>query len=138
MEYLLPASAGSQPITGLGLPRVELMGQKSSAASEPDCASFATVTRKAKEATKTALAMTLAYWIALSQGWEKPMWAGVAAAFVSLGTIGQSFDKATLRMVGTFVAAGVSFALLGCFAQDRWAFMLGLSAWAGYCTYRIG
>jgi uncharacterized membrane protein YccC len=96
------------------------------------------VSRKAKEAIKTALAMTLAYGIALSQGWEKPMWAGFAVAFISLGTVGQSIDKATLRMVGTFAAAAVSFVLLGCFAQERWAFLLALSAWVGYCTYRIG
>jgi len=96
------------------------------------------VSRRAKEAIKTALAMTLAYGIALSQGWEKPMWAGFAVAFVSLGTVGQSIDKATLRMVGTFAAAAVAFVLLGCFAQDRWTFLLALSAWVGYCTYRIG
>ena len=93
---------------------------------------------RAKEAFKTALAMTLAYGIALSQGWDKPMWAGFAVAFVSLGTVGQSIDKATLRMVGTLAAALVSFVLLGCFAQDRWAFLLALSAWVGYCTYQLG
>jgi uncharacterized membrane protein YccC len=96
------------------------------------------VSRKAKEAIKTALAMTLAYGIALSQGWDKPMWAGFAVAFVSLGSVGQSVDKAMLRMVGTFVAAAVSFVLLGCFAQDRWVFLLALSSWVGCCTYRIG
>jgi hypothetical protein len=32
--------------------------------------------------------MTLAYRIALSQGWEKPMWANFAVSFVSLRTLG--------------------------------------------------
>ncbi|MBT8482752.1 MAG: hypothetical protein HKP36_14305 [Myxococcales bacterium] len=96
------------------------------------------MSRKAKEAFKTGLAMTLAYWIALSAGWEKPMWAGFAVGLVSLGTIGQSFDKASLRMLGTLMAAVVSFALLGCFPQERWLFMLSLSLWVGYCTYRMG
>ena len=92
----------------------------------------------AKEAIKTALAMTLAYGVALSEGWDKPMWAGFAVAFVSLGTIGQSVDKAALRMLGSFSAAAVSFVLLGCFPQDRWLFCLALSSWVGYCAYRIG
>jgi uncharacterized membrane protein YccC len=42
------------------------------------------ISRKAKEAIKTALAMTIAYGIALSMNWDKPLWAGFAVAFVSL------------------------------------------------------
>ena len=33
------------------------------------------LSRKAKEAIKTALAITIAYGIALQMGWYKPMWA---------------------------------------------------------------
>jgi uncharacterized membrane protein YgaE (UPF0421/DUF939 family) len=96
------------------------------------------ISRKAKEAIKTALAMTLAYGIALSMGWDKPMWAGLAVAFTSLATIGQSFNKAAMRTFGTFVAAFVGLMLIAFFAQDRWLFMLSLSSWVGFCTYMMG
>ena len=96
------------------------------------------LSRKAKEAIKTALAMTIAYGIALQMGWDKPMWAGFAVAFVSLATVGQSFNKAALRMLGTLVAAVVALTIIALFAQDRWLFMLFLAAWVGYCTYMMG
>ncbi len=41
------------------------------------------LSRKAKEAIKTALAMTIAYGIALSMDWDKPFWAGIAVAVIS-------------------------------------------------------
>jgi uncharacterized membrane protein YccC len=93
---------------------------------------------KAKEAIKVALAMTIAYGIALQMDWDKPVWAGFAVAFVSLETVGQSFNKAALRMFGTLVAVVVSFTLIGLFAQERWLFMLFLAPWVGYCTYMMG
>jgi len=46
-----------------------------------------------KEAFKTALAMVIAYGIALSMDWDRPYWAGFAVAFISLATIGQSLNK---------------------------------------------
>jgi uncharacterized membrane protein YccC len=58
------------------------------------------LSRKAKEAIKLALALTIPYGIALKMNWDKPLWAGFAVAFVSLATIGQSFNKAALRMFG--------------------------------------
>jgi len=94
--------------------------------------------RKAKEAIKTALAMTIAYGIALQMDWDKPVWAGFAVAFVSLATVGQSFNKAALRMFGTLVAVAVALTILGLFAQERWLFMLFLAAWVGFCTYMMG
>ena len=78
------------------------------------------LSRKAKESIKTALAMTIAYGIALQMDWDKPVWAGFAVAFVSLETVGQSFNKAALRMVGTLVAAVVALTFIALFAQDRW------------------
>jgi uncharacterized membrane protein YccC len=93
---------------------------------------------KAKEAIKTALAMTIAYGIALQMDWDKPVWAGFAVAFVSLATVGQSFNKAALRMLGTLVATVVALTIIALFIQDRWLFMLFLAAWVGYCTYMMG
>ena len=96
------------------------------------------LSRKAKESIKTALAMTITYGIALQMDWDKPIWAGFAVAFVSLATVGQSFNKAALRMFGTLVAVVVSFTFIALFAQERWLFMLFLAPWIGYCTYMMG
>lgn len=96
------------------------------------------ISRRTKEATKTALSMAIAYGIALQMDWEEPMWAGFAVAMISLATIGQSFNKAALRMLGTFVAAAVALTIIASFAQDRWLFILFLSAWVGFCTYMMG
>ncbi|NOQ13157.1 MAG: hypothetical protein GQ583_01575 [Methyloprofundus sp.] len=92
----------------------------------------------AKEAFKTALAMTIAYAIALAMNWDKPEWAGFAVSFVSLSTSGQSFNKAAMRMLGTLVAAAVALILIALFAQDRWLFIFFLSIYIGFCTYMMG
>jgi uncharacterized membrane protein YccC len=92
---------------------------------------------RTKESIKTALAMTIAYGIALSMDWDRPYWAGFAVAFVSLATIGQSMNKAALRMFGTLLAVVVSLTLIALFAQQRWAFILFLSAFAGFCCYMM-
>lgn len=95
------------------------------------------LSRKAKEAIKTGLAMTIAYGIALKMGWDKPMWAGFAVAFISLATIGQSLNKGAMRMFGSLVAVVVALTLIALFSQDRWLFMLSLSIYIGFCTYMM-
>jgi uncharacterized membrane protein YccC len=97
-----------------------------------------TLSRNAKESIKTALALVLAYGIALSMDWDKPYWAGFAVAFISLATYGQSLNKATLRLAGTGLAVVVSFTLIAAFPQSRWLFIIFLSAWVGLCTYLMG
>ncbi|NOQ77186.1 MAG: hypothetical protein GQ475_05265 [Methylococcaceae bacterium] len=92
---------------------------------------------RTKESIKTALALTIAYGIALSQDWNSPLWAGFAVIFVSLSTSGQSFNKSALRMVGAFAAGAASLTLIALFPQDRWGFMLGLSVYIGFCTYMM-
>ena len=92
---------------------------------------------KTKESIKTALAMTIAYGIALSMDWDRPYWAGFAVAFVSLASIGQSMNKAAFRMFGTLVAVVVSLIFIALFAQERWAFILVLSIYAGFCCYMM-
>jgi uncharacterized membrane protein YccC len=93
---------------------------------------------RTKEAIKTGLAMTIAYGIALSMDWEKPYWTGFAVAFISLTTTGQSLNKGALRMLGTLVTTVVALTFIALFAQDRWLFMLFLSAYVGFCTYMMG
>ena len=91
-----------------------------------------------KESVKTALAMTIAYGIALAMDWDNPSWAGVAVAVISLSTVGQSLNKGALRMLGTLVAVVVALAIIALSPQDRWLFTLLLSVWVGFCTYMMG
>ena len=93
---------------------------------------------RTKEATKTALAMTITYGIALSMDWDKPYWAAFAVAMISLSTVGQSLNKGAMRMLGTLVAVVVSLTLLALFPQERWWFMVALSVFVGLCTYLMG
>jgi uncharacterized membrane protein YgaE (UPF0421/DUF939 family) len=62
-----------------------------------------TLSIRSKEAIKTGLAMAITYGIALQLGWEKPSWAGMAVAMISLSTAGQSLNKGAMRMLGTLV-----------------------------------
>ena len=79
--------------------------------------------------------MTISYGIALQMDWDNPHWAGFAVAFISLSTVGQSLNKGAMRMLGTLVAAIVALILISLFPQDRWLFMVFLSAYVGFCTY---
>ena len=58
-----------------------------------------------KDAFKLALAMLIAYAIALSQGWGTPFWAGLAVAFCGLTAVGESLNKGLLRVFGTLFGA---------------------------------
>ncbi|WP_426417959.1 FUSC family protein [Aestuariirhabdus sp. LZHN29] len=90
-----------------------------------------------KESIKTALAMTIAFGIALSLDWDKAYWAAFAVAFVSLGPVGQSVNRAAMRMLGTLMGVVIALIIISLFAQDRWMFMLFLSLWLGVCTYML-
>jgi len=95
------------------------------------------LSRRAKEAIKTGLAMAIAFGIALGMDWEKPYWAGFAVAMISLSTAGQSLNKGAMRMLGTLVAAAVALTLLALFPQDRWLSMIALSVYLAVCTYMV-
>jgi uncharacterized membrane protein len=65
-----------------------------------------------KDAFKMALAMVIAYAIALSQGWGTPFWAGFAVAFCGLTGVGESLNKGMLRVFGTLFGATMGLVLL--------------------------
>jgi len=96
-----------------------------------------TLSVRAKEAIKTGLAMTLSYGIAMHLGWEKPSWAGMAVAMISLSTAGQSLNKGAMRMLGTLVALAAALTFLALFSQDRWLFLISVSLYLGFCTYMV-
>ena len=97
-----------------------------------------TLSTKDREAIKTASAMTIAYGAALYMDFTELKWAGFAVAFVSLATVGQSLNKAALRMAGTLIGVIVALTFIGLFAQSRWLFMVFLSIWPGCCAYMMG
>ncbi len=67
-----------------------------------------------RTAFKIALAMTLAYGVALALDWDNPHWAGFSIAFCSMATAGESLLKGLLRIFGTFAAIFVSLPLVRC------------------------
>ena len=92
---------------------------------------------RSKESIKVALAMAIAYAIALTLGWEKPFWAGFAVAMISLDTAGASFNKAAMRMLGTLVAGAAALTILALFPQERWDRLICLSIYLGFCVYML-
>jgi len=94
---------------------------------------------KFKEAIKTALAMVLVYWIALRSGWMDPYWAGFAVAMVSVagGKAGQSIRKGFLRLAGTIPGCIAALIILSLAPQNRWFFILLISAWLFFTTYMM-
>ena len=95
------------------------------------------LSQKAKEAIKTALAMTIAYGIALSMDWDRPYWAGFAVAMISLPTAGMSLNKGAMRLLGTLVAGVAALTFIALFSQERWWFMVVLSLYIGVCAYMM-
>jgi hypothetical protein len=90
-----------------------------------------------KAAVKTALAMVLAYGVALSMDWDNAYWAGFSVAFCSLSSVGESLNKGLLRLSGTFLGGVVTLALIALFPQDRWLFLICMSIFTGLCTYMM-
>src|SRR5215510_4967929 len=86
-----------------------------------------------KAAIKTALAMVLAYGVALSMDWDNPHWAGFAVAFCSLSTVGESLNKGLLRLSGTLFGGLAALTLIALFPQDRWLFLTCMSVFIGFC-----
>lgn len=90
-----------------------------------------------RHAFKVALATVLAYWWALAWDWPNPKWSALAVAIVSLPAMGESMVKARDRLVGTVLAAMVALLLFRFFPQDRWLFVICLSAWQAFCVYQM-
>ena len=90
-----------------------------------------------KHSFKTALAIVLAYGLALWFDWDSPKWAAFAAILISLPTLEASIGKGGQRLGGTLLAAVVALPLVGLFAQERWWFMLFQAGWLAFCAYRM-
>ncbi|MHC4957642.1 MAG: FUSC family protein [Planctomycetota bacterium] len=84
-----------------------------------------------QEAVKLAVSVTLFYWVALSLNFPSPKNGAIAIAVTSLGTVGGSFNKGLLRILGTAFGVVASLVIITGLAQYRWGFMLAM---AGYVT----
>jgi uncharacterized membrane protein YccC len=92
---------------------------------------------RVKAAIKTALAMVLAYGVALSMNWDNADWAAFSVAFCTLSTVGESLNKGLLRLCGTFLAILATITLIALFPQGRWQFLIGMTIFTGFCTYMM-
>lgn len=92
---------------------------------------------RAKGGVNTALAMVLAYGVALSMDWQYPYWAGFSVAFCSLSTVGESLNKGLLRLSGTLLGGLAAITLIALFPQDRWMFLICMSVFIGFCTFMM-
>src|SRR5215472_17194581 len=90
-----------------------------------------------KAAIKTALAMVLAYGVALSMDWDNADWAALSVAFCTLSTVGESLNKGLLRLCGTVLGILATITLIALFPEDRWLFLIGMSIFTGFCTYMM-
>jgi uncharacterized membrane protein YccC len=90
-----------------------------------------------KHSVKTALAIVLAYGLALWFDWDRPMWAAFAVALISMPTLEASLGKGGQRLWGTALATFVALSLIALFAQDRWQFMFAQAAWLAFCAYQM-
>ncbi len=92
---------------------------------------------RTKEAIKTSLAMVIAYWIAMSMGWDKPYWAGFTVVTINILSAGVSLTRGITRTLGTLVGGLAGLAIMGLFPQDRWWLMICVSLYVGFCTYML-
>ncbi len=96
-----------------------------------------TLAGRAKAALKVALAMALAYGIAAALGWPQPYWASLAIAMCSLTSLGETVGQGLLRILGTLVGVAVTLLLIALFPRQPWLFLLALSLFLAWCTYRM-
>ncbi|EAV43519.1 hypothetical protein SIAM614_02541 [Stappia aggregata IAM 12614] len=96
------------------------------------------MSEKLKIALRTALAMVLAFGIALAMGWDKPYWAGLAVAVCSMSTDGEALQKGLLRIYGTLCGICLAFLLLIVALQDRWLFIGLIGLIVAISTYMMG
>jgi len=81
--------------------------------------------------------MVITYGISLGMDWDKTFWAALSVIFCSLATAGESINASIDRIAGTAVAAILGLLLVSVFPQDRWLFLLSLSAIIALCSYRM-
>lgn len=86
-------------------------------------------------ATRTTLALLLAYLVAFAVQLESASSAGLCVAIVAQPTPGMAMSKALYRVLGTILGGIVGFALVSLFPQDRTMLLGAFTLWLGACTF---
>ncbi len=86
-------------------------------------------------ATRTTLAMLLAYAVAFAAQVEAASTAGVCVAIVAQPSSGMSTAKAIYRVIGTLLGGAAGLALIAAFPQDRVMLLGGFALWLAACTF---
>jgi len=95
-----------------------------------------TLSDKLKFAIKTSLAMTLAYLIPFSLGWEQAQTAVITIMLIAVaGPVTESISKGLLRVVGTVIGAVIGMTLIALFPQDRELYLIVLSLFVTFTLY---
>lgn len=86
-------------------------------------------------ATRTALALLLAYWVCFAAQIPTASTAGICVALVAQPSAGMAFSKALYRQIGTIIGGAVAIGLLAAFPQDRTMLLAGFALWTGTCAF---
>ena len=85
-------------------------------------------------ATRTALAVLLAYAVAFTAQVQPASTAGVCVGILAQASTGMSLSKAAYRLAGTVVGCVVALCLLAAFPQDRTVLLMAYVAWVSLCA----
>ncbi|WP_412495441.1 FUSC family protein [Vibrio cyclitrophicus] len=93
-------------------------------------------TASTKDAIKAALSIVIAICLALWFGWEKPYWAAIAVAVMTLNeSFAHSINKGHNRLMGTLLGTGYAFFLIAMFSQDCFLFLAFFTLFLGVCIF---
>ncbi|MHC4938405.1 MAG: FUSC family protein [Planctomycetota bacterium] len=90
-----------------------------------------------KEAFRIAVSLVIVYGIGLLLRFPAPKNGAIAIAVTSLATVGESWHKGLLRIVGTTIGAAAGLVFIMIFAQSRWGMMGALAGWLVFVAYNI-
>jgi len=86
-------------------------------------------------ATRTTIALLLAYYLAFWSQLDSASTAGVCVAIVSQASPGMTLSKALYRIAGTVLGGAVAIVMVAAFGQDRTMLLAAFTLWLGVCTF---
>ena len=86
-------------------------------------------------ATRTTIALMLAYLFSFVIQLDSASSAGVCVAIVAQPSTGMALSKAIWRMMGTVLGGLVALCFVAAFPQDRTMLLLCFAVWLSFCTF---
>ncbi|GGA81293.1 hypothetical protein GCM10011369_24050 [Neiella marina] len=94
------------------------------------------MTVQGKQAIKVALSLALTIFLALSFGWEKPYWGGLAVVVMATAeSYSHALSKGRQRLLGTVLGVILAFVWISLFAQQRELFFLSFVTTGAIAAY---